>query len=123
MDTTNHCPLCEQRETEMEELRKAVAVKDDALRLTIRTLNYDRPNAAELIGTINTIEAALSSTPSGMRVVSKEDLGQWLDLLDRLTEPTCYCESDREPHYQCKHCEARELSRVLLSLIGGDDAD
>jgi len=70
MDTTNHCPNCEALAKEIEALRKAVAVKDAALRVALGNWNRAECNGedeeTERAMHISLFERALSSTPSGM---------------------------------------------------------
>ena len=129
MDTTNHCPNCEALAKEIEELRKAVAVKNEALRELLNalaaTLRYvtgrnqidEYLSAMEEAGVEDGFgvrgKAALSSTPSGMVCVSKEKLREieWNSYEYGDFCPVCYRETSEGHADDC----------WLSALIGGDD--
>ena len=59
---------------EIEELRKAVAVKDDAVRSVLCHIRSHGRTGMDVAGIVGDLQAALSSTPSGMVCVSAEDI-------------------------------------------------
>jgi len=112
MDTTNHCPHCEALATEVASLRKAVAVKDERI-AELEAEKVAEEEESLIYKEITEARAALSSPPSGMRVMSVEQLKEieWADRHILNYCPVC-CEDEAAGH---------RSDCWLSALIGGDD--
>ena len=119
MDTTNHCPNCEALAKEIEELRKAVAVKDEALKGLVRIASIQlRKDAPVLVKA----KAALSSAPSGMRVMNTPELMFLRDTIQELRDVQNGCPlPDYQEMFDAANEQADEMLDWLSALIGGDD--
>ena len=145
MDTTNHCTNCEALAKEVEKLRKAmandiskvadllaeikslrkaVAVKDEALRAAIDKFGNRKIGVyvhhVEYVPLdrvlIKRMEAALSSTPSGMVLVDAKSAKFAIDSLGRVLDAI----TDDESQLSFDLDTLAEFQESLSALIGGD---
>ena len=123
-DTTNHCQNCEALARENEKLRKAVAVKDEALRAAIDKFGNRKIGVyvhhVEYVPLdrvlIKRMEAALSSTPSGMVLVDAKSAKFAIDSLGRVLDAI----TDDESQLSFDLDTLAEFQESLSALIGGD---
>ena len=114
MDTTNHCPNCEALAKENEQLRKALwqlMLSADELQ---SKCGQDDPDVIAVRLDLDDAQVALSSPPSGMRVVSVEQLREILGAIRRPIPR----DVPRDQHINSLLCSTEDR---LSALLGGDD--